>query len=55
LHREQYGLIGNEFVAILATLRTLIEEELSRLEDLADEVGAPWTRGRLPVWSRGIS
>jgi hypothetical protein len=21
------------------------------LQDLADEVGAPWTSGRLPVWS----
>ena len=55
MHREQYGVIGDEFVGILLTLRQLIEEELQRLEDLADEVGAPWTRGRLPIWSRGIS
>jgi hypothetical protein len=50
LHEEQYTLIGEEFGDILANLRTLIEVELKRIEDLADEVGAPWTTGRLPVW-----
>ena len=53
---EQYGLfIGGEFVAILANLRTLIEVSLKELEDLADEVGAPWTSGRLPRWRLRIS
>lgn len=55
MHREQYALIGDEFVTILANLRTLIETNLKQLEDLADEVGAPWTSGRLPTWRRGIS
>jgi hypothetical protein len=50
-HREQYRLVGDEFVTILANLRTLIQVDLKRLQDLADEVGAPWTSGRLPVWS----
>jgi len=51
MHREQYQLVGDEFVTILANLRTLIQIDLQRLQDLADEVGAPWTSGRLPVWS----
>ena len=55
MHREQYALIGDEFGIILANLRTLIETNLKQLEDLADEVGAPWTSGRLPVWRRGGS
>jgi hypothetical protein len=50
LHREQYRLVGEEFVAILERLRTLVQVDLKRLQDLADEVGAPWTSGRLPVW-----
>ena len=50
MQREQYALVGDEFVAVLANLRTLIEVNLKQLEDLADEVGAPWTSGRLPVW-----
>jgi hypothetical protein len=51
MHQEQYQLVGDEFVTILANLRTLIQIDLKRLQDLADEVGAPWTSGRLPVWS----
>ena len=51
LQREQYQLIGEEFVVTLAQLRTLIEVDLKRIEDYADQVGAPWTSGRLPVWS----
>ena len=50
LQREQYDVIAAQFGAILDELRRLIEVELSDLEGLADEVGAPWTRGRLPVW-----
>ena len=51
MHEEQYQLIGDEFVTILANLRILIQQDLQALQDLADEVGAPWTSGRLPVWS----
>ncbi|MGI9627594.1 MAG: glycosyl hydrolase, partial [Longimicrobiales bacterium] len=50
LQREQYALIGAEFGAILDALRVLIEGDLGDLEDLADEVGAPWTSGRIPIW-----
>jgi photosystem II stability/assembly factor-like uncharacterized protein len=51
MHREQYQVIGSDFGSILERLRVLIEEDLQALQDLADEVGAPWTSGRLPVWS----
>jgi hypothetical protein len=51
MHREQYQVIGDEFVTILERLRILIEQDLQSLQDLADEVGAPWTSGRLPIWS----
>ena len=51
LHREQYQVIGDEFVGVLDRLRVLIEQDLKALQELADEVGAPWTSGRLPVWS----
>ncbi len=51
MHREQYRVIGDEFGAILERLRVLIEVDLQALQDLADEVGAPWTSGRLPVWN----
>jgi len=50
MHREQYNLVGDEFVTILVNLRILVLEDLKALQDLADEVGAPWTSGRLPVW-----
>ncbi|MFQ5704987.1 MAG: glycosyl hydrolase [Gemmatimonadales bacterium] len=51
MQREQYELIGKEFGVILAQLRTLIEHDLKQIEQYADQVGAPWTSGRLPVWT----
>ena len=38
LHREQYQVIGDEFVGVLQQLRILIEQDLQSLQDLADEL-----------------
>ena len=50
MQQQQYALVGEEFVDILTNLRTSIETNLKQLEALEDEVGAPWTSGRLPMW-----
>jgi len=31
-------------------LRTLVEQDLKRVEDQAETAGVPWTSGRVPVW-----
>jgi hypothetical protein len=48
--RDAYQYAGTEFAAVLAELRTLIEDDLARLEAKLEASGAPWTPGRIPVW-----
>jgi hypothetical protein len=50
-HRSAYDLAAKEFAPVLEGLRTLIDEDLRRLEGEADAAGAPWTPGRVPLWT----
>ena len=36
--------------ALGAQARTLVEQDLKRVEDQAEAAGVPWTSGRVPVW-----
>jgi photosystem II stability/assembly factor-like uncharacterized protein len=49
-HRRCYENAATRFEGVLASLRTLIETDLTRLEHQADAAGAPWTPGRVPEW-----
>ncbi len=50
MQREQYDIIAAEFDDILERTRVAVELNLKRIEDAAEEAGAPWTSGRLPTW-----
>jgi hypothetical protein len=48
--RDAYRYAGEEFTAVLANLRELMQTDLPALEARFEEAGAPWTPGRLPAW-----
>ncbi len=48
--QEQYAIAADEFKAVLAKLKTLVEVDLARMDKTLDTAGAPWSPGRLPVW-----
>lgn len=51
-HIESLRIAGEQFEPILEELRTFIERDVRVLENKLDELGAPWTPGRLPYWKR---
>lgn len=50
--REDYNIAAEEFATVLESLRTLIESDLVKLEAKMEQVGAPWTPGRVPRWTK---
>ena len=48
--RKAVELADEAFRGVLAKLRTLVEVDLAGLESRLEELGAPWTPGRLPTW-----
>lgn len=48
---EGYSYAATEFADVLAKLRTLMTEDLIALENKLEQIGAPWTPGRIPEWS----
>jgi hypothetical protein len=50
--RQAYDIAAEEFSAALAGLRQLVETDLAALEAKAEAAGAPWTPGRVPVWTK---
>jgi len=49
--REQYGYAADAFAQALADLRGIVDD-IEAMGTRLDEVGAPWTPGRFPTWSR---
>lgn len=47
---EDYNIAAAEFAPVLADLRQAIGVDLKGLEDQLENLGAPWTPGRLPTW-----
>jgi photosystem II stability/assembly factor-like uncharacterized protein len=45
-----YSVAASEFKVILAKLRTLVKNEMPKLEDALDKAGVPYTPGRIPEW-----
>ena len=50
--RQAYDIAAEEFASALAGLRQLVETDLAALESKAEAAGAPWTPGRVPVWTK---
>ncbi|HEV8239516.1 MAG TPA: glycosyl hydrolase [Thermoanaerobaculia bacterium] len=48
-HRRNYEIASSELAALLPKLRQA-EADLEALEKKAEELGAPWTPGRIPTW-----
>jgi len=49
--RESYTVAAAQFSEQLGRLRVLAETDVPRIEKVLEMDGAPWTPGRLPVWS----
>lgn len=50
-HRQAYDIAAQSFAEELSKLRALVEVDVANLEKQMEAAGAPWTPGRLPVWS----
>jgi hypothetical protein len=50
-HVEDYNIAAGEFAEELSKLHVLVEVDLAKLEKDMEAAGAPWTPGRVPVWS----
>ena len=48
--KRQYDIAAGELGGLLDRLRTLVEQDLKKVEDQAETAGVPWTSGRVPVW-----
>jgi photosystem II stability/assembly factor-like uncharacterized protein len=48
--RETYQIASDDFAAERARLQGLLETEVPALEKYLNDIGAPWTPGRLPEW-----
>jgi photosystem II stability/assembly factor-like uncharacterized protein len=47
---DQYNFAAQEFEQVLGRLRTLVENDVAKLEKALEAAGAPYTPGRLPEW-----
>jgi photosystem II stability/assembly factor-like uncharacterized protein len=50
--RQAYEIVADEFSPILADLKKLIKEDIAKIEKKLDEIGAPYTPGRFPIWKK---
>lgn len=48
--RDQYQIAAKQFKKALDDLTRLIKTDLADLEGRLEEINAPWTPGRVPVW-----
>jgi photosystem II stability/assembly factor-like uncharacterized protein len=48
--RASLQAASDAFGDVLGELRALVETDLAGIESRMEEMGAPWTPGRLPVW-----
>jgi len=50
--KQNYDILAEEFPPVLEELRSIVESEVPKLEAELNELNAPWTPGRLPVWRK---
>jgi photosystem II stability/assembly factor-like uncharacterized protein len=49
--RDQMAIVKEMFPPILEQLKRMKEQDIPEIEAELERIGAPWTPGRLPVWS----
>jgi photosystem II stability/assembly factor-like uncharacterized protein len=47
---DHYASASQDFQQVLEQLRSLVSNDLARLEKAMEAAGAPWTPGRIPEW-----
>ena len=50
--QRQYQVAADQFEPVYDRLKTIVNTDLPRLQQKMDEIGAPWTPGRLPDWKK---
>jgi len=50
--RDAFQIVAEEFPSVLAALKKIIEEDIKKIEKKLEEIGAPYTPGRVPEWKR---
>ena len=47
---DHYAAAAQDFQQVLEQLRSLVNNDLAKLERAMEAAGAPWTPGRIPEW-----
>ena len=50
--RDAFQIVADAFPPILEAIKKIVEEDVNKIEKRLEEIGAPYTPGRLPVWKR---
>lgn len=50
--REQYSILSEELPPVLEQIKKIYTTDIPELEKGLDEIGAPWTPGRIPTWNK---
>jgi len=50
--RDAYNIVAEEFSPILQIVKKLVEEDVRKIEKKLEEIGAPYTPGRVPDWKK---
>jgi hypothetical protein len=50
--KDAFQIVADEFPPILEAIKRIVEEDIQKIEKKLEEIGAPYTPGRLPVWKR---
>ncbi len=50
--RDAYEIVAEEFSPILQVVKKLVEEDVKKIEKKLEEIGAPYTPGRIPDWKK---
>lgn len=49
---DAYNIAGDEFEKVLTSLRNIAEKDIIELNKELDNLGSPWTPGRIPNWKK---
>ncbi len=50
--KKAYEIAADQFAALYASLRQIVETDLPKIEAQCNQLGTPWTPGRLPDWKK---
>ena len=50
--KDAFQIVSDEFPPLLEAIKKIVDEDVKKIEERLEEIGAPYTPGRLPVWKR---